>query len=108
MAKPPLTYMTEPVMKSDACEARNIAAPAIPRFAEPACGRAQDYLLNIGPVCAPTVMSVAIHPGTIALTWTLWGASSIAIVLVVWTSAPFAAAYGIPACAPNCESSLAI
>ena len=34
-------------------------------------------------------MSVSIHPGAIAFTWILNGASSIAIDLVSWTKAPF-------------------
>src|SRR5271154_1117737 len=53
-------------------------------------------------------MSLQIHPGTIALTCTLWGASSIAIDLVSWTRPPWAAAYDGTAIEPKREYSLAI
>src|SRR3984885_13218418 len=44
-------------------------------------------------VCTGAVMSVSIHPGAIAFTWMLCGASSIAMDLVNCTIAPFAALY---------------
>src|SRR5712692_1500799 len=54
------------------------------------------------------VMSLSIQPGTIALTWILCGASSIARDLVSWISAPLLAAYDGAIGLPKREYSLAM
>jgi len=45
----------------------------------------------MGIVFTGAVISVSIQPGAMALTWMLFGASSMAIDLVNWMTAPFAA-----------------
>jgi len=84
--------MVAPVTKSDARDAKKTAVPAhssgLPKRA---AGVRAIILSYKGVVFTGATMSVSIHPGAIAFTWILNGASSIAIDLVSCTKAPFAA-----------------
>ena len=85
--------------KSEARDAKKTAVPAhssgLPK--RPAGVRLMiSWYNNSGgeleaAVVRGAVKSVSIHPGAIAFTWILNGASSIAIDLVSCTKAPFAA-----------------
>src|SRR6185369_4876724 len=83
-----------PVTKSEARDARKTAAPATSSGCphRPAGVRERISAFR-GMDFTGAVMSVSIQPGAIAFTCMLCGANSIAIDLVNWTIAPFAALY---------------
>src|SRR6202041_499527 len=98
MKKPPSTIISAPVTKSDACDARNTAAPAISDGSakRPAGVRviiSSFTAAYFGSLRIQSVMSVVVQPGASELTWMLCGANSIARHRVSCSNPPLLTPY---------------